>query len=166
MTDVVLLNQYLTSDTSNSEMYFAQLPLNLVYLATYLNDQGMDCKIHELGIFDPSDVIVEDGRVRCGIPDSAIKEIVKKENPAVVGLGGMYSRHYRDVISICRVVKSVNPSIIVVVGGNHATDYWDMVLKEESIDFVVCSKIVFSLSFLAILIISRASFFDLSILFS
>ena len=140
MTDVILLNQYLTSDTSNPEMYFSQPPLNLIYVASYLNDQGMDCKIHELGIFDPSDVIVEDGRVRCGIPDSAIKEIVKKENPAVVGLGGMYSRHYRDVISICRVVKSVNPSIIVVVGGNHATDYWDMVLKEESIDFVVCGE--------------------------
>lgn len=140
MTDIVLFDQYLTSDKSNPEMYFAMIPLNLIYVASYLNRHGLPCKIHQLGIFDPSDVVIEDDRVRCGLPDSAIKEIIENERPKIVGLGGMYSRHYRDVISICRLVKMVDPSISVVVGGNHATDYWEMVLKEESIDFVVCGE--------------------------
>ena len=134
MTEVLLFNQYFTAKRESPENIPASLPINLLYLASYLRNKGIDNKIYELGIFDFDKIIFENNRSRCGIPD---KEIIKTESPKVIGLGCMYSRHYIDIISIARLIKKVNPPIKVVLGGNHATTFCETVLKETSVDFVV-----------------------------
>ena len=137
MSKVLLFNQYFTSRKESPQKIPAILPINLLYLASYLRQKRIECKIYELGIFNLEDSIVENNRVRCGISDKEIVDIINKEKPIIIGLGCMYSRHYIDIISIARLIKKVNLSIKVVVGGNHATALYDMVLKESSIDFVV-----------------------------
>jgi len=112
------------------------LPINLLYLMSYLKQNGVDSKMYELGAFDADSVMIENGRVRCGISDKEITEIINKESPKIIALGCMYSRHYIDIIAIARLIKKINPSIKVILGGNHATAFCDMVLKKPYFDFV------------------------------
>ena len=135
--DVLLLNQYFTSNKKAPEKILGLMPLNLLYLASYLQLKKIPSKIYELGALRDQDIREENGRVRCGLSDAEITEIIKCERPKIIGLGCMYSRHYIDVISIARLIKRIDPSIITIIGGNHATALSDMVLKEPSFDFVV-----------------------------
>lgn len=137
MTEVLLFNQYFTSKKESPDKILAALPINLLSLATYLNHKAINCKIYELGIFNFADIREEKDRIRCGISDEEIAIIIKNEHPKVIGLGCMYSRHYIDIISISKFIKRVDPSIKIVLGGNHATAFCDMVLKEQAVDFVV-----------------------------
>ncbi len=137
MSDILLFNQYFTSDKEEPDKILASLPINLLSLASQLNHKNKECKIFELGIFDFENIRTENKRIRCGISDKEIISIIKKESPKIIGLGCMYSRHYVDVISIARLIKHVDSNIKVVTGGNHATTFSDMVLKEDAIDFVV-----------------------------
>lgn len=137
MTEVLLFNQYFTSKKDSPEKILAALPINLLYLASYLRSKQIDCKIYELGIFDHNQTIVENNRVRRGISDAEISTIIRNERPKIIGIGCMYSRHYIDVVAISRTIKKIDSSIKVVLGGNHATTFCEMVLKEPSINFVV-----------------------------
>lgn len=137
MNEILLFNQYFTSDTKFPDRIWATLPINLLCLSSYLKAQGIGSKIYELGTFDDNHIGVINERVRCGISDEEIAEIIKRENPKIIGLGCMYSRHYIDIISISKLIKKVNPAIKVVLGGNHASAFCDLILKEPSIDFVV-----------------------------
>ncbi|MBU0477586.1 B12-binding domain-containing radical SAM protein [bacterium] len=137
MAEVLLFNQYFTSDAKSPDRILATLPINLLCLGSYLKDKDISCKIYELGIFDFDKIIVKNDRIRCGISDEEIISIIKNEAPKIIGLGCVYSRHYIDIISITRLIKKIDPFIKVVLGGNHATAFYDMVLKEPTVDFVV-----------------------------
>lgn len=135
--EILLFNQYFTSKKNSPEINLATLPLNLLHLASFLETKNLECRIYELGIFNPQNAISENNRLRFGISDEKITEIIKKEKPKIIGLGCMYSRHYIDIIYAARLIKKINPSIKVVTGGNHATAFWEMIIKEPSFDFVV-----------------------------
>lgn len=137
MTKVLLFNQYFTSEKDSPEKILASLPINLLYLASYLKSKRIDCKIYELGIFDYDKAIVENNRVKFGISDAEISTIIRNERPKIIGIGCVYTRHYIDVVAISKTIKKIDPSIKVVLGGNHATTFCEMVLKEQNIDFVV-----------------------------
>lgn len=138
MADVILFNQYYSSKQDSPEYVLSPLPLNLLYLASYLRSKGMDCRIIELGIFKYSDVITFDnGTLRCGIPDDEIVRIIRDEKPKIIGIGCVYTQHFWDIPPIARLIKKTDPSIKVVLGGNHATVFAKDILKEPSFDFVV-----------------------------
>lgn len=138
--EVILLNQFFTTPKQSNYSYLSIVPLNLLYLATYLKSNGIQSKIFDLGIhrFDKPRII--NNRIRFGVSDEEIENIIKKEKPKIVGIGCMYSRHYIDVLYIVRLIKKIDSSIKIVVGGNHATSHLDIVLKEKNIDFVVVGE--------------------------
>jgi len=135
--EILLFNQYFTSPKESPDTIYAVLPLNLLYLVSFLKEKGIESKIYELGTFDADKIVAENNRIRCGMSDKEITEIINKESPKIIALGCMYSRHYIDIIAIARLIKKINPSIKVILGGNHATAFCDMLLKEPSFDFVV-----------------------------
>lgn len=138
--DTILFNQFFSSKKDSPNTYLSIVPLNLLYLANYLKIKGIPTKIFDLGIHRFGKPIVVNNRIRFGITDESIIDILKKEKPKIVGIGCMFSRHYIDILYITRLIKKVDLNIIVVVGGNHATSYVDIVLKEKSIDFVVLGE--------------------------
>lgn len=137
MAEVLLFNQYFTSSKESPEVILATMPINLLALASYLKTKGISSKIYELGGFDLKETRIEDSRFRCGLSDRDITEIVKQENPKIIGLGCMYSMHYIDVLSIARLIKKISPEIKIVLGGNHATIFGTAILKEEAFDFII-----------------------------
>jgi len=135
--DIILLNPYYSQPQKYYSFMRPTPPLGLMYIAGYLRKEGISARIHELGIFDPAQAVTTQGRIRFGLDDAAIRGLIQKEKPKVVGLTCMYSIYYRDVVDIARLVKSVDPSITTVLGGNHATAYWKHILKDPAVDVVV-----------------------------
>ena len=138
--EIVLINQFFTATKDNPNIYLAIVPINLLYLVNYLKTKGMSSKILEFGIHTFDKPIEIKNRIRYGISDRAIIDLIKKEKPKIVGIGCMYTRHYPDVLYIARLIREIDSSIKIVVGGNYATSYMNIVLKEKSIDFVVLGE--------------------------
>jgi len=138
--DILLLNPYFTQLAKYYSYFSPTLPMGIMYLAAFLRENGLSCGIGELGIFDIKDAIKIGSRVRFGLSDENIRELLSAKKPKVVGITNMYSVYYRDVIEIARTVKNFDPNIVVVLGGNHATSYWDNVLKNKCVDFVVMGE--------------------------
>jgi anaerobic magnesium-protoporphyrin IX monomethyl ester cyclase len=138
LADILLFNQYFTTNKDAPEYVLTPLPLNLLYVSSYIRSRGLDCKICELGVFKYSDIIVEEsGKLRCGISDDEIVKIIKAENPKIIGVGCVYTQHFWDIPPIAKLIKKVNPEIKVVLGGNHATAFAKDVLKEPAFDYIV-----------------------------
>lgn len=140
MSEILLFNQYYSSRKELPEVILAGMPINLLCLAAYLKEKGINSKIYELGIFNSKNAILEGRRFRCGISDEEITKIISDESPKIIGLSCMYSVHYIDIVSIARLIKKINPQIKVVLGGNHASIFYESILKEQSFDFVVIGE--------------------------
>lgn len=140
MSDILLFNPYYSQRKEYFSFYTPAPPLGLMYLASYLRKHKVKSKIYELGVFEMEDVKVQKDRVRFGVSDKEIREILKKEKPKIVGITSMYSIYYRDVMEIARTIKKYNKNIKVVIGGNHPSSYFKYVLKDRNIDFVVIGE--------------------------
>lgn len=138
--DILLFNPYYSQLVDNYSFVQPAPPMGLLYLAGYLRKNGVDCKIAELGIFDPALSIKTGRKVRFGISDSDIEEIIKINKPKIIGLTCMYSIYYRDCIEIANAIKRFAPEAKIVLGGNHASSYWKEVLRHHSIDFIVIGE--------------------------
>jgi magnesium-protoporphyrin IX monomethyl ester (oxidative) cyclase len=138
--DIVLFNPYYSQKKEYYSFYLPAAPLGLMYLAGYLRKFGLASKIVELGIFDIKQALLLKDRVRFGLSDKRIVEILRREKPKIVGITSMYSVYYRDIMEIAQTIKKFNKRIKVVIGGNHASSYWNFVLKDKNIDFVVIGE--------------------------
>ncbi len=138
--DILLFNPYYSQLIKFYSFYTPAPPMSLMYLSGYLRKHGFDSKIYELGIFDSRDSLQEGGRVRFGLSNAQITEIVRREKPRIVGVTSMYSIFYKDIVEIVDLIKSVDPAIKVVLGGNHVSSYWKYVLKNKNIDYVAIGE--------------------------
>ncbi len=138
--DVILINPYYSQPKSYFSFFRATAPLGLMYIAAYLRKSGIDARIHELGIFEPAQALGKDGRIRFGLDDAAIRDIIEKEKPRVIGLTCMYSIYFRDVLEIAQLVKKTAPDAKIVLGGNHASSYWQHILQDPCVDYVVIGE--------------------------
>ena len=138
--DIVLFNPYYSQKKEYYSFYKPTPSSGLLYLAAYLRKFDLESKFFELGIFDIKKALFRKGRVRFGLPDKQIKKILEKEKPKIVGITSMYSVYFGDVLEIARTVKKVNPRIKVTIGGNHACSYYDFILRDKSVDFVVIGE--------------------------
>lgn len=138
--EILLINPYYSQLLEYYSFFKAAPSIALMYIAGYLRKHGIDCRICEFGIFNAGDSIRIGNRVRFGVSDEQIAKIVKKEKPEVVGITSMYSVYYRDVIEIATTIKKIDTNIAVVIGGNHASSYWDHLLRNKCIDFIAIGE--------------------------
>jgi anaerobic magnesium-protoporphyrin IX monomethyl ester cyclase len=105
-------------------------PLSLLYLATFLNNNG-----HEAFVLD------------CAAEGISLDELrlkLEKGNYDVVGVA-LLTAMYSPAVNICKLVKKINPAIKVIVGGSHASlRPKKTVQDEESIDVVTINEAEFT----------------------
>ncbi len=138
--DILLFNPYYSQTLQYYSFLRPSCPLNLLFLAGYLKKFGLPSKIVECGVFEVHQAIVSETRVRFGISDEAIQEIIAREKPKIIGITSMYSIYSRDVIEIAATIKRADPAITVVIGGNHASSYWKQVARNRHVDYVVVGE--------------------------
>lgn len=83
-------------------------PLGLVYLASYARNVFPDCqfKLFDFGVFKKS------------MEEQA--KIIAEEKPDIVGITAM-TPNFSSALNLAEVVKKINPSIIVILGGVHVS---------------------------------------------
>ena len=72
-----------------------------------------------------------------GISDDEIVRRIEQFRPKVVGVSALLTLQYANVEKLCRLVKQVDPGIIVVVGGMHPTVKPHEVLSNGDVDFIL-----------------------------
>jgi len=95
-------------------------PLGLMYIQAVLDKEGYESKI--VDIYDSYD---------------EIRQIINSYNPNIVGIS-CFTNYRKSSFELARVAKETNPSIIVVMGGPHATYLWEQMLRNiPEVDIIV-----------------------------
>jgi magnesium-protoporphyrin IX monomethyl ester (oxidative) cyclase len=123
-----------------NEAFAVTPPLSLAYLAAVAEQSG-----HRVRILD---TIVEgfnfrknEGRyVRIGLPAEGIRREIEAFQPDLVGITAPFSLMDKEMRSVASLVKSVNPDILVAVGGAHPSSMPEYVIQDCNIDFVVLGE--------------------------
>lgn len=136
---ILLFNPYFSFDNTAYVFYRATIPYHLMYISAYLKKHNTKTKIYELGVFDEENCIKFDNKIRCGISDDRIRDILNQEQPDLIGISTMYTVFHKDYIEIIKTIKQFNPKIKVVVGGNHASVFPELML-EAGADQVVAGE--------------------------
>lgn len=138
--NIILFNPYYSQSVEYYAFYRPAVPMGLLYLASYLRKYGFAIKIYELGQFDPKEAFIEGKKIKFGLSRAQIQKLIREEKPKIVGITSMFSVYYQDVAEIASLVKIVDPAIQVILGGNHASSYWNHILKNKNIDVVVIGE--------------------------
>ena len=68
-----------------------------------------------------------------------VREKIKAFKPSVVGISAM-TASYCSALNVCKIVKTIDRSIIVVMGGKHPSALPTQVLRNHDVDFVVIGE--------------------------
>lgn len=112
-------------------------PLGLAYIASVLEKNNYEVKILDALAegFDKERII--DGRRMVGLSYAEIKRRIKKFNPDIVGVSTLFSFQSHEAHKMIDLVKKINPKIIILAGGPHATVQPEDMLGNKNLDYVV-----------------------------
>ena len=97
-------------------------PLGLGYIAHVMSKHNIDVQLVDLYATPHT--------------EAEITDIVARHTPRVVGCH-CYSESSSNAVRICRLVKQIDPTIMTVLGGPHATFAYQELLGDCSVDVVV-----------------------------
>lgn len=117
---VVLVNSN-TGQVERIENEAAWPPLGLLYIGTVLQGAGHEVKV------------IDNARIQLLVEN--IAELVKKENPEVVGISAL-TPTFRQGVKLAQAIKEKNPEIKIVFGNYHPTFEYERLLK--NCPFVDC----------------------------
>jgi anaerobic magnesium-protoporphyrin IX monomethyl ester cyclase len=130
---ILLINPPVPQSYYNREFY---IPSNLAYLGAVLRDRGHRVQILDLRIFHVS-----------GQPDAQafydqrVVDTVAAFEPALIGLGCLFSGNFPDVLHLSQVCKQCRPGIPIVAGGIHFTIHArDILTHCPSFDWIVLAE--------------------------
>ena len=122
-----------------------QPPLGLACIAAMLLEAGYENLLvidaivegydHEEQLDDEPDLY------QYGLSNEEISSRVLDFGAKIVGISSLFSSQASCALSIAHAVKKVMPDILVVIGGNHASNSADQILMENSsIDYVLAGE--------------------------
>jgi anaerobic magnesium-protoporphyrin IX monomethyl ester cyclase len=116
-------------------------PMGLGYLASVAERSGMqvkilDCLIHG---WEHEEHVNED-LVRVGLPDKDIQDRIIQFKPDMIGINCQFSRQYKIYHQMFSLIKKIDPGIIVVAGGPHATVCPEEVLSDDNCDYLLLGE--------------------------
>jgi len=103
-------------------------PMGIISLAAYLRDR-MD---------EPPEIVVYDQAVEQGSM-ADVKRILNEEKPDIVGISAL-TYEAICIKAISKISKEVLPDAVVIVGGPHATVFYDDILEKTSADITVLGE--------------------------
>ncbi len=100
--------------------------VGLLYIASYLWRNNVKSYCY---FYDSS----KDFETLCNNTSSLIKKI----KPKIVGLSMKWFPYIEKVFETARIIKGINPDIIIVLGGNTASYYYNKVIDNDFVDYVI-----------------------------
>lgn len=133
-----LINPSWTTIKGYEDSIRVPFPLGLAYIASYLQEHGIEVKI--------IDALAEGWRlrreeetriIRVGLKHDQVADVVSGFAPDVVGISCMFTSQSNNLHEMAKAIKNWNPDVPVIAGGAHSCAAPDIVLKDTNIDFVV-----------------------------
>jgi len=100
------------------------IPISLGYLKA-----NLDQAYHQVTLLDCSLNNID-------ASSTEFKEKMMEIKPDIVGVS-CWSPTYLEAVKVLEVAKSLNPSVITVMGGAHATSYPDKIMANPIIDYII-----------------------------
>lgn len=117
------------------------LPLGIAYIGAMLQRNGYDVKMLDAFIEGwHCETRISDEKILVGMPFDEIEAFIAAESPDVVGITSMFTSQRKNAHGVAALVKKINPSIKVVVGGAHPTAAPEAVLSDPNVDVVVLGE--------------------------
>lgn len=157
--NVLLIQPPIT--VTKGEIFGITPQLGLAYLASVAEQDGQHVKILDTIVEGYSSRFHENGLTRIGLEWDAIKKEVEKFNPDLVGISCPFTLMDKEMRTVAFLVKSVKPSVPVVVGGAHPSSMPEHVIRDPNVDFVVAGEGEKTFLELINKIVEGASFLDL-----
>jgi len=99
------------------------LPISLAYLKANLDDEGFDVKIIDCSLWG------------INLLSQELKKELQNFDPHILGVTA-WSCVYKEALAIIQLAKSILPEVITIIGGPHATSYYNNVMENKEIDFL------------------------------
>ncbi|MBS4097413.1 MAG: B12-binding domain-containing radical SAM protein [Sulfuricella sp.] len=116
-------------------------PLGIAYIAAVLERAGYEAKILDAFIEGwHTEQRITPEKMLVGLPFEEIKKIVASESPDVVGITSMFTSQRKNAYRVAELVKEIDSSITVLVGGAHPTSAPESVLAEASVDIAILGE--------------------------
>lgn len=112
-------------------------PLGLAYLSAYLEKKGIKVAILDIAAEGIKQKKKIGKKVRYGLTNQEIIKRVADYSPQIVGIGCQSTLHAGEALETAKLVKKVNPQILVVMGGAHPSVMAQEILKDKNIDLVI-----------------------------
>lgn len=102
------------------------LPQSLPCLAAVLKKDGVDVRL------------IDCSPLKMGW--QSLRNLLKEENPDVVGVGDSESLYAHEAIRVLRIAKEINPKTITIAGGAHFSNLVEDTLLNYPVDFIVIGE--------------------------
>lgn len=77
------------------------------------------------------------GYKRFGASEKEIKRCLETEKPFAVCISSLFSPYSEEALSIAKIAKEIDKSIITIIGGTHPTVLPEFTLKHPYVDYVI-----------------------------
>ena len=116
-------------------------PMGLGYLASMAESVGIQVQILDCLMLGWNHEELEGGElVRVGLSDKEIQNYILRFKPNLVGVNCQFSKQHRIYHRMFSLVKELDPSIVVVAGGPHATVCPEAVLQDSNCDYLISGE--------------------------
>lgn len=119
--EIVLINAPVTKVSPHSKL---AIPLGIAYIASVLLQEGREVGAIDFNI--------------SGLNLRRVDNIVRQK-PAIVGISAL-TETYPNALKIAKRIKELDDSVVIVLGGAHASILPEQVLQEDAIDFAVIGE--------------------------
>jgi len=116
-------------------------PLGLAYVAAFLERAGFDVAVLDaIGEGFDHFCDLDSERQLVGLPYDEIADHIRRFSPHVVGIGVPFTMRSEGAFNVASLAKEINPEIVTVLGGIHATSAPEACLDQAAVDYVVLGE--------------------------
>ncbi len=111
-------------------------PISVLYLAGKLISNGHEVVILDMENLWFRNIVCSENQIL-----AELSIAIRKFNPDIVGFSALYSGAFPFILPMARKAKEIVPDCLIVVGGIHATIFYEKILLNvPEIDIVVCGE--------------------------
>jgi anaerobic magnesium-protoporphyrin IX monomethyl ester cyclase len=138
---ILLIQPPLVAHTDlSSEPKGIHPPIGLAYLAAAVEHE-FDVRVLDSVVEGyHTEIEIDADRIRYGLTYDQIAEEIAGFKPDVVGVSNCFSSGFSEALAVCETARKVDPAIVTVIGGPHASAVPEQVAGFDAIDFVVIGE--------------------------
>ncbi len=114
-----------------------------MYIAAVLEQRGFQVAIRDTAVegYDRKvDTALHPSIIIIGESEESIRNYIADYNPDIVGISVLFYNQAPQIHTIARLVKSSNPEIPVVIGGNQVSEKYAQLMEDGNIDFAMINE--------------------------